>query len=308
MNQKTIRKPISCSGIGLHSGKKVHLSLRPAPEDTGILFCVRDESGSRFLKPSPDAVNSTRLATTLSRGKDAIATVEHILSAVRGMGIDNIRIEVQGGELPIMDGSAGPFVYLLRLAGTLVQNAPRRVLALKKSIEFAREGKWIKASPSQGFSVDYGIEFNHPRIGRQQLSLEVTPETFARRIAKARTFGFLQEVEMLRAAGLALGGSLENAVVLDEYGVVNEDGLRFKDEFVRHKVLDFVGDMAMAELPLWGHFEVHASGHALNNEFLRYITANADEYLEEVTLAEPGTAVQGVLLDRTPGLVPAAVA
>ncbi len=308
MNQKTIRKPVSCSGIGLHSGKKVHLSLRPAPEDAGILFCVRDDSGSRFLKPSPDAVRSTRLATTLSRGKDSIATVEHILAAVRGMGLDNIRIEVQGGELPIMDGSAAPFVYLLRLAGVQVQRAPRRVLALKKAVEFAREGKWIKASPCQGFVVDYGIEFNHPRIGRQQFSLDLTPETFARRVAKARTFGFLREVEMLRAAGLALGGSLENAVVLDEYGVVNEDGLRFKDEFVRHKVLDFVGDMAMAELPLWGRFEVHASGHALNNEFLRYITANADEYLEEVTLAQPGAAVQGALIDPVEGLVPAAVA
>ncbi|EPR38747.1 UDP-3-O-(3-hydroxymyristoyl) N-acetylglucosamine deacetylase [Desulfovibrio sp. X2] len=305
MHQKTIRKPISCAGIGLHSGKKVHLSLRPAPEDTGILFCVRDENGSRFLKPAPDSVHSTRLATTLARGRDAIATVEHILAAIRGMGIDNVLIEVQGGELPIMDGSAAPFVYLLRLAGTQVQNRARRVMALKKPIEFVREGKWIKAEPFKGFAVDYSIEFNHPMIGRQEFFIELTPDLFARRLAKARTFGFLQEVEMLRANGLALGGSLENAVVLDEFGVVNEDGLRFKDEFVRHKVLDFVGDMAMYEAPLWGRFEVHASGHALNNEFLRYITANADEYLEEVVLGEPRAAAREKACRPMPGAAPA---
>jgi len=306
MRQTTIRKSISCSGIGLHSGKKVHLSLRPAPEDAGVLFCVRDEDGSRFLKPAPDAVRSTRLATTLARGKDAIATVEHILAAVRGMGIDNIRIEVQGGELPIMDGSAAPFVYLLRLAGLQEQGRARRVLALKKPVEFVRDGKWIKAAPHQGFAVDYAIEFPHPLIGRQQLSFDCTPESFARNVAKARTFGFLHEVEMLRQNGLALGGSLENAVVLDEYGVLNDDGLRYKDEFVRHKVLDFVGDMAMAELPLWGRFEVFASGHALNNEFLRHITDNADEYLCEMHLSGVGVAAHGAPL--RPAVAEAAIA
>ncbi|WP_029893947.1 UDP-3-O-acyl-N-acetylglucosamine deacetylase [Desulfohalovibrio reitneri] len=300
MFQKTIRKAISCSGIGLHSGRKVSLSLRPAPEDTGILFCLRDGEGTRFLKPDPKAVQSTRLATTLTRGKDSLSTVEHLMAAVRGMGVDNIRVEAEGGELPIMDGSAAPFVYLLRMAGTQVQSAPKRVLALTRELDFEREDKWIRAKPYQGFRVDYTISFDHPRIGDQRFSIDLTPESFSRKLAKARTFGFLREVEFLRSNGLALGGSLENAVVLDEYNVINEDGLRFKDEFVRHKVLDFAGDMAVAELPLWGHFQVFASGHGLNNEFLRYLVDNSGEYLREVTLSRPTETREGYVPGAEP--------
>ncbi len=291
MNQTTIRNTVRCTGIGLHGGKQVELVLRPAPEDTGILFALRSGSGTSFLSPKPRLVVETGLATTLGNGHDHIATVEHLLAAVRGLGIDNIRIEVQGRELPIMDGSAASFVYLLNQAGLRRQAKPRKVLAITKPIVFERDGKFIKATPHDGFCVDYTIQFAHPLIGRQNLELEVTPDVFAGELAKARTFGFLREVEYLHANGLALGGTLDNAVVLDDYGVLNTDGLRYPDEFVRHKLLDFVGDMAVMGLPIQGRFEVFASGHALNNAFLRYLEVNAEEYLEERVLGlEPVAA------------------
>lgn len=294
MHQTTIKNIVRCTGIGLHGGKQVELVLRPAPEDTGILFALRSGSGTSFLSPKPRLVVDTGLATSLGNGHDHIATVEHLLAAVRGLGIDNIRIEVQGRELPIMDGSAASFVYLLNQAGVRRQNKARKVLAITKPIVFERDGKFIKATPHDGFMVDYTIQFAHPLIGRQSLSMEVTPDVFATDIAKARTFGFLREVEYLHANGLALGGNLDNAVVLDEFGVLNTDGLRYPDEFVRHKMLDFVGDMAIMGLPLQGRFEVFASGHALNNSFLRYVEDNAAEYLEERTLALPEAAPAAV--------------
>ncbi|WP_031483850.1 UDP-3-O-acyl-N-acetylglucosamine deacetylase [Maridesulfovibrio frigidus] len=293
MLQTTIQKTVRCKGVGLHSGKQVEIVLRPAVEDTGILFSLHTGSGSSFITPNPDLVVATGLATTLGNGKDSVSTVEHLLAAVRGMDIDNIHIEVRGNELPIMDGSAGPFVYLLRQAEVRELSKPRKVMAITKSINFEQEGKYIRAYPHDGFAVDYTIEFDHPQIGRQNLSLEITPEVFGDDLAKARTFGFLKEVEYLHANGLALGGSLDNAVVLDDYGVLNEDGLRFVDEFVRHKILDFIGDMAVMQMPLQGRFEIFASGHALNNSFLRYLYANAEDYIEERVL-EPshGKAAQ----------------
>jgi len=294
MQQTTIKNSVRSMGIGLHSGKQVELVLRPAPEDTGILFALRSGSGTSFLSPKPRLVVDTGLATSLGNGHDHIATVEHLLAAVRGLGVDNIRVEVQGGELPIMDGSAASFVYLLNQAGLRRQNKARKVLALKKPISFERDGKFVKATPHDGFFLDYTIQFTHPLIGRQKLAMEVTPDAFAGELAKARTFGFLREVEYLHANGLALGGNLDNAVVLDEFGVLNSDGLRYPDEFVRHKMLDFVGDMAVLGLPFLGRFEVFASGHALNNAFLRYVEDNAAEYLEERTLPLPETSVQPV--------------
>ncbi|SMF39699.1 UDP-3-O-acyl-N-acetylglucosamine deacetylase [Desulfovibrio gilichinskyi] len=284
MLQTTIQKTVSCKGIGLHSGKQVEIVLRPAAEDTGILFSLHTGSGNSFITPNPDLVVATGLATTLGNGKDSVSTVEHLLATVRGMGIDNIHVEVRGNELPIMDGSAGPFVYLLRQAEVRKLSKPRKVLAVTKSLNFEQDGKFIRAYPHDGFAIDYTIEFDHPQIGRQSLSLEITPDVFAKELAKARTFGFLKEVEYLHANGLALGGSLDNAVVLDDYAILNEDGLRFVDEFVRHKILDFIGDMAVMEIPLQGRFEIFASGHALNNSFLRYLYANAEDYLEERVL------------------------
>lgn len=299
MLQTTIHKSVRCTGIGLHSGKQVELVLRPAAEDTGILFSVRNGTGSTFLTPAPSLVVETGLATVLGDGRESVATVEHLLAAVSGMGIDNIHIEVTGKELPIMDGSAAPFVYLLKQAGVRKLDKPRQVMSIKKAVQFEQDGKYIKATPYDGFRVDYTIEFAHPIIGTQRMQMEVTPETFATEIGKARTFGFLKEVDYLHANGLALGGSLDNAVVLDEYGVLNSEGLRFKDEFVRHKLLDFVGDMAVFGVPLQGHFEVFASGHAMNNAFLRHLDENRDFYLESKILPVPATTGQTVREERT---------
>ena len=287
MLQQTICKSVQCSGIGLHSGQKVELAFEPAPEDSGIVFCLHNGSGARFLSPSPEIVVGTGLATTLGQGADSVATVEHLLAAVRGLCIDNIRIEIKGGEVPIMDGSAASFVFLLRSAGICEQQKPRKVLAFKKPFSLKNGHRHIKAKPYDGFKVDYHIEFAHPLINTQAISFDLSPENFIRRVAKARTFGFLKDVELLQKNGLALGGSLDNAVVLDEYGVLNPEGLRYKDEFVRHKVLDFIGDMAVAPLPLAGHFEVYCSGHAFNNEFLRVLMENAQIYLEEVEVVPP---------------------
>lgn len=283
MNQNTISKSVRCSGVGLHGGAKVGLVLHPAEVDTGIVFHLHTEDGVKRLTPTPDNVVGTGLATTLGNGDGAVSTVEHLLAAIRGLGIDNIIIEAEGAEVPIMDGSAASFVFLLRSAGIAMQGKARKVLAVAKPFEHRDGDKHIKVEPYDGFRVDYIIDFDHPLIGRQVMSFEMEPESFVRRVAKARTFGFLREVELLHKNGLALGGSLENAVVLDEYGVINEEGLRYKDEFVRHKVLDFIGDMAVAPLPLWGRFEVRCSGHAFNNEFLRLLVDNAATCLRTVT-------------------------
>ncbi len=285
MKQTTIKKATGCSGIGLHSGKIVKLSLSPAPEDTGIVFHIHGEDGVKVITPDPESVIATGLATTLGLDGVSVATVEHLLAAIAGLQIDNIRIDVEGGEVPIMDGSAASFTFLLRDAGLVRQRRDRVVRRIRKALTFERDGKYIKASPYAGLRIDYTIDFDHPLIGRQCRRVEITPETFVRDIAKARTFGFLREVEYMRKNNLALGGSLDNAIVLDEYTVLNEDGLRFEDEFVRHKILDFIGDMAMLGAPLQGHFEVHASGHALNNGFLRTLHANEDIYLETVELS-----------------------
>jgi UDP-3-O-[3-hydroxymyristoyl] N-acetylglucosamine deacetylase len=294
VSQTTIRKAVTCSGIGLHSGRKVQLTFRPAPEGSGITFCLVTAGGSRFLTPRPDRVTDTGLATTLGEGDESISTVEHLLAAVRGLGVDNLQIEVHGREVPIMDGSAASFAFLLRSAGIREQGAPRRYLAVKRPALIERDGRRISAEPHHGFRVLYGIDFGHPLIGRQEMEFELAPESFLRRVAKARTFGFLKDVERLQRAGLALGGSLDNAVVLDEYGVVNPEGLRFKDEFVRHKVLDFIGDMAVAPLPLLGSFEVRCAGHAMHNELLRLLTSQPETYLEVVEEALPGLAPEAL--------------
>lgn len=297
MFQTTIKKSVSCSGIGLHSGKLVHLALMPAPEDTGVVFDIKTASGVHRVQPNPQAVIATGLATTLGMPGSSVATVEHLLGAIRGLEIDNIIIEISGGEVPIMDGSAASFVLLLKNAGLRRQKKERLVAKITRPLSFEDEGKWIKAYPHNGFRVNYTIDFAHPLIGVQNMDLEITPQSFTRSLAKARTFGFLKEVEFLNKQGLALGGSLDNAVVLDEYSVLNPDGLRYADEFVRHKIIDFVGDMAMLGLPLRGYFEVHCSGHALNNAFLRRLEENKNLYLEiaregkEEPLAEVDTSV-----------------
>jgi UDP-3-O-[3-hydroxymyristoyl] N-acetylglucosamine deacetylase len=272
MQQTTIERQARCAGIGLHSGKEVGLVLRPAAEDTGILFHLETAAGFRSLAPTPEAVVATGLATSLCRDGLAVGTVEHLLAALRGLGVDNVHVDVSGGEVPILDGSAAPFAALLAEAGLRLQKKPRRFYRLSGPAHCSRGGKSISAEPYAGFRVDYLIDFPHPFIGRQRLTLELTPATFLR-VAGARTFGFAGDVAALRASGLALGGSLDNALVLDDRGLLNAGGLRFPDEFVRHKILDFIGDMAVLPLPLTGRFTVICSGHSLNNEFLRQISS-----------------------------------
>lgn len=286
MKQTTIHKSITCSGVGLHSGKTVQLTLHPAPENTGIAFDVHSPKGVTRIFPEPKVVIATGLATTLGlspQDEAKVATVEHLLASLRGLEIDNIIVEIEGGEVPIMDGSAASFIMLLRDAGIRKLAADRKVVRITKPIHFTQDEKSIRALPYDGFKVDYTIHFDHPLIGTQQLSIELTPESFYE-IAKARTFGFRREVDYLHSHGLALGGSLDNAIVLDDYDILNSDGLRYPDEFVRHKVLDFVGDMAMLGMPLQGHFIVERSGHAINNQFLRMLEENLELYTETVTL------------------------
>jgi UDP-3-O-[3-hydroxymyristoyl] N-acetylglucosamine deacetylase len=293
MRQRTIKKTVECSGIGLHSGKKLRLVMRPADQDTGIVFQHMGDSGKITLYPRPESVVSTGLATTLGVGDRTIATVEHLMAAIAGLGIDNIVVEVHGDEIPIMDGSAASFVFLLRSAGIRKQMADKRVFRLKRSLSFEKDGKKIEAAPYDGFRVTYTIDFDHPLVGEQTFVLNLSPEAFMREVSKARTFGFMKDVEMLQKNGLALGGSLENAVVLDEYGVINPDGLRFRDELVRHKVLDFIGDMHLFEHPLQGDFHVHCSGHEHNNAFLRYLSVHNEYYLEEMNLGDQGIDAPG---------------
>ena len=267
MKQTTIQHEMTCSGIGLHSGNRVQLVLRPAPADTGIVFEIVTEQGIRRVMPTPHAVLTTELATTLGAGGASVSTVEHLLASILGLGVDNLVIRVEGGEIPILDGSASVFVDLFARAGIRHLAASRRVMQVVRPMELHQDGKFIRVRPYKGFRVSYTIDFPHPVIGRQHLSMEVTPATFAR-VANARTFGFYKDVEYLHSHGLARGGSLESVIVLDDKGVMNPEGLRFRDEFVRHKTLDFIGDMAMLGMPILGDFEVCCSGHQLNNRFL----------------------------------------
>jgi len=263
--QQTIAEKVSCTGIGLHSGAPVQLTLLPARADAGIVIVRNDGGRSVEIPASVGAVASSRLATTLGRGEETVRTVEHLLAALHGLGVDNVRIVVEGPELPVMDGSAASFVYLVRSAGLFAQPAPRRVLRLRRPVEVRDGERWIRAEPAGEFRISYAIDFDHPVIGRQ--CLEVVgrdPARFEREIAGARTFGFMREVEALWSAGLAKGGSLQNTVLLDDECVVNPGGVRWPDEFVRHKVLDLYGDLALLGMPLQAHVRVERGGHALH--------------------------------------------
>ena len=268
MPQKTLAGSFALSGVSLHSGKQVSMEIGPAPEDAGIVFIVDAPDGEHRLCPRPEAVGATELATTISDGEQSVSTIEHVLAGLRGMGVDNAAIRVRGGEVPILDGSAKSVVEGVRNAGLLEQGAPAAASRVARTFSLADGARRIDAAPFDGFRVDYTIRFEHPAIGTQRYRLDVTPETFAGQIACARTFGFLKDVEYLRSHGLARGGTLESVVVVGDEGVINPGGLRFPDEFVRHKILDFIGDMAMLGRPLLGAFTVECSGHAFNNAFL----------------------------------------
>lgn len=273
--QRTLRRPISCAGIGLHSGNKVTLSLKPAPADTGIRF-RRTDLGNLEIPATVSNLASMQYATGLACDAGSVETVEHLLAALVSLGIDNVYVELNHSEVPIMDGSASPFIYLIHEAGVKRLAAPRRYLKVVRPIALSRGDKRIALYPSDHFKVTYSISFDHPLLRHQSRTLHITEESFCDEIAPARTFGFLKEVEMLRQNGLALGGSLDNAVVLGETGVLN--ALRFEDEFVRHKILDVIGDLALVGYPIIGHLVAHRGGHALHTEFATKILEEPDTW------------------------------
>ena len=270
MRQRTIAEKISCTGVGLHTGKPVQLTLHPARAGSGIVFVRTDLQRPVEIPASPASLTSKALlATTLGRGDVTLDTVEHLLAATYGLGVDNLRVEVDGPEIPGMDGSAASFVFLIRAAGIYEQSMPRNVLRVARPIEIREGQRRIRIEPSRGFRISYEIDFEHPSIGRQAIrDLDLSEQTFEREIARARTFGFVGEVDALRRAGRARGACLDNTIVLDATRVLNRDGLRFPDEFVRHKVLDLLGDLALLGVRLEGHVRVERGGHALHQKLV----------------------------------------
>jgi len=277
--QRTIAEKISCTGIGLHSGEPVQLTLHPARADSGIVFARTDLPRPIDVPAIHSAVTSTRLATTLGRGEATVGTVEHLLAALAGLGIDNVRVEVDGPEIPVMDGSAASFVFLIRAAGEFDQDVPRKCLTILRPLEVRDGERAIRVEPGKGLRVSYSVDFTHPAIGRQEIrDLAIDPDVFEREICRARTFGFLREVEVLWRNGLARGGNLDNTVVMDEFRVLNRDGLRWPDEFVRHKVLDLIGDLSLLGASLEGHIVVERGGHALHQRFVEALLQNPDHW------------------------------
>jgi len=280
VKQRTLKKAISATGVGLHTGDKVTLTLSPAAPDSGIVFRRTDLPGSPEIKVQPDLVKDTRLCSALEDNGARVATVEHLLSALAGLGIDNILISMDASEVPIMDGSSGPFVYLLQSAGIVEQAAAKKFIKIKKMVEVIDGDKWVRFEPYFGFKIDFTIDFNHPVFDHsgKRVTIDFADNSYIKEISRARTFGFMHEVEYLRSNGLARGGSLDNAIVLDEYRVLNGDGLRYEDEFAKHKVLDAIGDLYVLGHPLIGAFSAYKSGHALNNQLLRTLLADADAW------------------------------
>lgn len=277
LRQRSLKNIIRATGVGLHTGDKVYLTLRPAAPNTGIVFRRVDLPEPVEIKAAPDHVHDTRLSSTLEFNGVRVGTVEHLMSALAGLGIDNIYIDLSATELPIMDGSAGPFVFLLQSAGIVEQNALKKFIRVKKPVEVHDGDKWVRFEPYNGFKMDFTIDFAHPVFehSSQRVVIDFAENSYIKEISRARTFGFMREVEALRAMGLARGGSLDNAVVLDEYRILNSDGLRYEDEFVRHKVLDAIGDLYLLGHPLIGAFYAHKSGHAMNNRLLRTLLADS---------------------------------
>ena len=289
--QRTLKNVIRATGVGLHSGEKVLLTLRPAPIDTGIVFRRVDLEPIVEIPAQGDLVTETTLCTGLSSGPAKVQTVEHLLSAMAGLGIDNAYVELSAAEVPIMDGSAGPFVFLLQSAGIAEQDAPKRFIRIIREVEVRDGDKWARFTPHDGFRLDFTVEFNHPAIPAAQstASVDFSTARYIKEVSRARTFGFMRDLEYMRERNLGLGGSMDNAIVLDEFRVLNEDGLRYADEFVRHKILDAVGDLYLAGHPIIGAYAGYKSGHALNNKLVRALLAESSAW-EQVTYddAAPG--------------------
>ncbi len=278
--QRTLKNQITATGVGLHTGQKVYLTLKPAPINYGIVFCRTDLETPVEIKAHPDSVGDTSLSTGLVKDGVRISTVEHLLSALAGLGIDNACVDVSAPEVPIMDGSAAPFVFLIQSAGITEQNAPKRFLRIKRTVRVEDGDKWARFDPYEGFKVAFSIDFDHPVFRRscRHAELDFSSTSFLKEVSRARTFGFMRDIERLHEQRLALGGSLDNAIVLDDYRVLNEDGLRYEDEFVKHKILDAIGDLYLLGHSLIGSFSGHKSGHALNNRLLRILVAEADSW------------------------------
>lgn len=275
IQQRTLKSLTKAVGVGLHSGQRVELTLRPAAPDSGIVFRRVDLADAPEIRVSPQAVTETRLASTLSAGSAKVHTVEHLMSACAGLGVDNMYVDITAEEVPILDGSAASFVFLLQNAGIVMQNAARRFVRIKSAVE-VRDGtgaqaKWARLLPYNGYKLGFEIDFNHPAVDStgQRVEFDLGAGNYAKDIARARTFGFTKDVEMMRANGLAMGGGLDNAIVMDDYKVLNAGGLRYDDEFVKHKILDAMGDLYLLGHPLLAHYEARRSGHALNNALLR---------------------------------------
>lgn len=289
--QRTLKNVIRATGVGLHTGEKVYLTLRPAAPDTGIVFRRVDLDPAVEIRACAENVGDTRLSSTLVQDGVRVSTVEHLLSAFAGLGIDNAYVDVSAPEVPIMDGSAGPFVFLLQSAGVEEQIKAKRFIRIKRKVEVVEGDKRASFEPFEGFKVTFSIDFDHPAFKEraQFATVDFSSTSFVREVSRARTFGFLRDLEMLRQKELALGGSPDNAIVLDDYRVMNEDGLRYEDEFVKHKILDAIGDLYLLGHSLIGAFSGHKSGHALNNRLLRELIHQEDAW-EEITFHQPEDA------------------
>lgn len=290
IRQRTLKTTIRATGVGLHTGEKVYLTLRPAPVDTGIVFRRVDLDPIVEIEAKPENVGDTTLSTCLVKDDVRISTVEHLLSAMAGLGLDNAYIDVSAPEVPIMDGSASPFVFLLQSAGITEQNSPKKFIKIKKRVEVEDDGKTAVFEPFDGFKVAFTIDFDHPvfKKSRQTAVIDFSSTSFVKEVSRARTFGFMKDIEYLRAHNLALGGSQDNAIVMDDFRVLNEDGLRYDDEFVKHKILDAIGDLFLLGHSLIGAFSGYKSGHALNNQLIR--TLMADETAWELATYEDANA------------------
>ncbi|MCP5271782.1 MAG: UDP-3-O-acyl-N-acetylglucosamine deacetylase [Burkholderiaceae bacterium] len=303
LRQRTLKSLTRAVGVGVHSGHKVELTLRPAPPDTGVIFRRTDLPSPVDIPVNAWAVSDTRMASTISAGGDPgapkVQTIEHLMSACAGLGLDNLYVDITGEEVPILDGSAASFVFLLQSAGIALQDAPKRFIRVKKAVE-VREGegkslKWARLDPHHGYTLSFEIEFDHPAVNAtgQRVSFDMGSGTYKQEIARARTFGFTKDVEMMRARGLGRGGSLDNVIVIDDYRVLNADGLRYGDEFAKHKILDAIGDLHIAGKPLLASYVAYKSGHALNNQLLRALLADETAY-DIVTFEDERQAPRGM--------------
>lgn len=300
LKQRTLKTVVTTVGIGLHSGRKVNLTLRPAPMNTGLVYSRVDLTPPVVIKSETFRVNDTRMATTLNVGDVKISTIEHLMSAFNGLGIDNCYIDVDAPEIPIMDGSGASFVFLIQSAGIVEQDAPKRFVRVKKTVEVHDGDKWARLESHEGFQLAFGIDFKHPAIDAttQFVEVDFSRDRYASAVSRARTFGFVNDVEMLRSIGLAQGGTMDNAIVMDEYRVLNADGLRSQDEFVKHKILDAMGDLYVLGSPLLARYSAYKSGHAINNLLLRALLADESAW-EWVTFENDQDAPVDYQFERT---------